>query len=129
MPGILERVKCSEDLKKLTIKEMNVLAAEIRELLITSVSRCGGHLAPNIFLAALALKGGNSAAVAAVPIISKNIPRKIIASSNINATSTLFTALTRASDPRLTKRAIKNVIKATRNPDINMFFLVWPLNS
>ena len=55
MPGILERVKCSEDLKKLTIKEMNVLAAEIRELLITSVSRCGGHLAPNLGVVELSI--------------------------------------------------------------------------
>jgi len=34
---------------------MNVLAAEIRELLITSVSRCGGHLAPNLGVVELSI--------------------------------------------------------------------------
>lgn len=55
MPGILEGLKSSEDIKKLNIKEMNGLAAEIRDLLITSVSRCGGHLAPNLGVVELSL--------------------------------------------------------------------------
>jgi len=81
-------------------------------------------LAPNTFFAALALKGGKSAAVAAVPIISKNIPKQMIISNRIIATITLFTTLTRASDPRLTKRAIKNVKKAMINPAIKFSFLI-----
>ncbi len=55
MPGILEGLKSSEDLKQLNIKDMNVLAAEIRDLLITSVSRCGGHLAPNLGVVELSI--------------------------------------------------------------------------
>lgn len=55
MADMLDNIKCSEDIKKMTIKEMNQLAAEIRELLITSVSRCGGHLAPNLGVVELSI--------------------------------------------------------------------------
>jgi 1-deoxy-D-xylulose-5-phosphate synthase len=45
---ILDRVNSPLDLKTLTLREMNLLAAEIRQLLIEVVSKNGGHLAPNL---------------------------------------------------------------------------------
>ena len=47
MPAI-KNINSPLDLKKLTIAEMNELAAEIRHKLIQNVSRTGGHLASNL---------------------------------------------------------------------------------
>ncbi len=44
----LEKINSPEDIKKLDIKKLNILAAEIREFLIKSVSETGGHLASNL---------------------------------------------------------------------------------
>lgn len=47
--GILrEKYKKPEDIKTLTIPELNELSEEIRAFLIESVSKTGGHLAPNL---------------------------------------------------------------------------------
>ncbi|CFX49901.1 Deoxyxylulose-5-phosphate synthase [Syntrophomonas zehnderi OL-4] len=48
MPDILKRVDSPQDLKKLSLAEMNDLAQDIRQLLISSVAQCGGHLAANL---------------------------------------------------------------------------------
>ena len=48
LPGLLKKINSPQDLKKLTIAEMNELAKEIRQLLIESVAQCGGHLAANL---------------------------------------------------------------------------------
>jgi len=45
---ILESISSPQDVKKLSPAKMNELADDIRELLINSVSRCGGHLAANL---------------------------------------------------------------------------------
>lgn len=45
---ILDKVNSPEDLKKLSIDEMNSLACEMRELIIKKVNTIGGHLAPNL---------------------------------------------------------------------------------
>jgi len=45
---ILENIYSSEDVKKLNIDELKILSAEIREFLINSVSKTGGHLASNL---------------------------------------------------------------------------------
>lgn len=45
---MLEKINSPEDLKKLNIDDKKVLAKEIRELLITTVSSTGGHLASNL---------------------------------------------------------------------------------
>ena len=45
---ILDGIQSPEDIKKLSGKEMNVLAQEIRALIIETVSRTGGHLSPNL---------------------------------------------------------------------------------
>lgn len=48
MEKILGRVNGTEDLKRLTIEEKKRLAEEIRELIIDTVSKNGGHLASNL---------------------------------------------------------------------------------
>ncbi|MGS0764046.1 1-deoxy-D-xylulose-5-phosphate synthase [Syntrophomonas curvata] len=48
MYRILESISSPEDVKRLNISKMNELAEDIREMLINSVSRCGGHLAANL---------------------------------------------------------------------------------
>ncbi|MFB3818366.1 MAG: 1-deoxy-D-xylulose-5-phosphate synthase [Candidatus Methylomirabilales bacterium] len=45
---LLERIQSPADLKRLTRPELAALAAEIRELIIKTVSRTGGHLASNL---------------------------------------------------------------------------------
>ena len=45
---ILNKVNYPEDLKKLSLDEKNILAEEIREKIIDTVSKTGGHLASNL---------------------------------------------------------------------------------
>jgi len=45
---VLERINLPQDLKQLSVAEMNDLAADIRGVLIDSVAACGGHLASNL---------------------------------------------------------------------------------
>ncbi len=45
---LLETISGPRDLKELGPDELPLLAAEIRDLLITTVSRTGGHLGPNL---------------------------------------------------------------------------------
>ncbi len=45
---LINRLSLPEDIKKLNIQQLNQLASEIREFLITSVSQTGGHLASNL---------------------------------------------------------------------------------
>ena len=46
--GILENINGHEDLIRLTDEERNQLCGEIREFLVSSVSKTGGHLASNL---------------------------------------------------------------------------------
>ena len=48
MDRVLNRINLPQDLKGLSLAEMNELAANIREVLIDSVASCGGHLAANL---------------------------------------------------------------------------------
>ena len=48
MEKVIDRVNSTEDLKKLNIEEKKVLANDIRELIINTVSKTGGHLASNL---------------------------------------------------------------------------------
>jgi 1-deoxy-D-xylulose-5-phosphate synthase len=48
MYKLLDKIKSPDDLKKLNIGELPELCAEIREFLIDSVSKTGGHLASNL---------------------------------------------------------------------------------
>ncbi|MEG0711684.1 MAG: 1-deoxy-D-xylulose-5-phosphate synthase N-terminal domain-containing protein [Niameybacter sp.] len=51
----LNRIKSVEDLKTLNTDELQVLAKEIRQFLIQSLSRTGGHLASNLGVVELTL--------------------------------------------------------------------------
>ncbi len=55
MERILERIDSPQDLKGLSLGELEALAAELREEIITVVSRNGGHLAPNLGVVELSL--------------------------------------------------------------------------
>ena len=45
---ILDKVNMPNDLKQLSLDEMNVLADEMRELIIKKVNTTGGHMGPNL---------------------------------------------------------------------------------
>ena len=55
MQSVLERVDFPEDLKKLSIEEMEKLSHEIREVIIRVVSGNGGHLSSNLGVVDLTL--------------------------------------------------------------------------
>lgn len=44
----IENINSPNELKKYSVNELSILADEIRELIITKVSDCGGHLASNL---------------------------------------------------------------------------------
>ena len=46
--SVLARVNVPSDIRRLDLAELNRLAGEIREKMIDTVSRCGGHLAPSL---------------------------------------------------------------------------------
>ncbi|MGI5921329.1 MAG: 1-deoxy-D-xylulose-5-phosphate synthase [Syntrophomonadaceae bacterium] len=48
MYKILDQINSPQDVKKLSISQMNQLADDIRQILIKSVAQCGGHLAANL---------------------------------------------------------------------------------
>jgi 1-deoxy-D-xylulose-5-phosphate synthase len=52
---LLERINTPSDLKKLSLDELTQLAAEVREKIIETVSKTGGHLAPNLGVVELTL--------------------------------------------------------------------------
>lgn len=45
---ILDKIESPEDVKQLNIKELNILTDELREALITYLSKHGGHIGPNL---------------------------------------------------------------------------------
>jgi len=52
---LLDTINGPEDIKKLTVPELEQLAGEIRERIISVVSRTGGHLAPSLGVVELTL--------------------------------------------------------------------------
>ncbi|TDD46413.1 1-deoxy-D-xylulose-5-phosphate synthase [Kribbella antibiotica] len=52
---VLETVRGPADLKKLSPQELTDLAAEIRDVLVETVSRTGGHLGPNLGMVEITL--------------------------------------------------------------------------
>jgi 1-deoxy-D-xylulose-5-phosphate synthase len=52
---LLNAVNSPEDIKKLSIEQLGILAEEIREFLIEKVSKTGGHLASNLGVVELTL--------------------------------------------------------------------------
>jgi len=55
MSNILETIKSPSDVKKLSLAELEKLASEIRERLIISVAKTGGHIGPNLGVVELTL--------------------------------------------------------------------------
>ncbi|HEY8471404.1 MAG TPA: 1-deoxy-D-xylulose-5-phosphate synthase [Natronosporangium sp.] len=53
--GLLSTVRGPQDVRAMTPQELSALAAEIREFLVTKVSRTGGHLGPNLGVVELTL--------------------------------------------------------------------------
>ncbi len=48
MTKILDKINKPEDVKSLSVEEMYALSSEIRTLMIDTISKTGGHLAPNL---------------------------------------------------------------------------------
>ena len=46
--SILEKINSPDDVKKLRADELEILCAQIRELIVETVAKNGGHLAPNL---------------------------------------------------------------------------------
>ncbi|MGB5824222.1 MAG: 1-deoxy-D-xylulose-5-phosphate synthase, partial [Proteocatella sp.] len=55
MKKILDSINDSKDVKRLDYKELDLLSAEIREFLINSISKTGGHFASNLGVVELTL--------------------------------------------------------------------------
>jgi 1-deoxy-D-xylulose-5-phosphate synthase len=55
MATLLDSIHSAHDLRRLTPAELETLAAEIREFLIQTLSRTGGHLGPNLGVVELTL--------------------------------------------------------------------------
>ncbi|HWW23073.1 MAG TPA: 1-deoxy-D-xylulose-5-phosphate synthase [Edaphobacter sp.] len=55
MSSILEKINSPEDVKRLSMVELERLAEEIRERLIVGVSKTGGHIGPNLGVVELTL--------------------------------------------------------------------------
>jgi 1-deoxy-D-xylulose-5-phosphate synthase len=53
--GFLEKINSPEDLKKISRKDLPILASELREVIIDVVSKNGGHLAPSLGAVELAI--------------------------------------------------------------------------
>ena len=55
MPKRLEEIKSPADVKRLSVRELRSLADEIRDSIIKTTSKTGGHLAPNLGVVELTL--------------------------------------------------------------------------
>ncbi|HDZ86847.1 MAG TPA: 1-deoxy-D-xylulose-5-phosphate synthase, partial [Actinobacteria bacterium] len=48
MAAVLDKIDYPRDLKKLKKEELDALCVELRQLIIQTVAKNGGHLAPNL---------------------------------------------------------------------------------
>ena len=55
MPTLLETIHSPADLKRMSLAQMTELAAEIRDFLIQTLAKTGGHLGPNLGVVELTL--------------------------------------------------------------------------
>ena len=53
--GILDTIRNPQDLNELSEEQLEQLASEVRDFLITNVSQTGGHLGPNLGVVELTL--------------------------------------------------------------------------
>ena len=44
----IEKIKNADDIKKLSIKELEILATEVRNIILVKCSQYGGHLGSNL---------------------------------------------------------------------------------
>ena len=51
----LEKINSPEDVKNLSINEMNELSSEIRQVLLKKLSEHGGHIGPNLGIVELTI--------------------------------------------------------------------------
>ncbi len=56
MTQILQELKTPQDVRKLTVRDLETLAAEVRSFMIKHVSKTGGHLAPSLGTVELTLQ-------------------------------------------------------------------------
>jgi 1-deoxy-D-xylulose-5-phosphate synthase len=54
-PSLLPQINSPDDLKKLNHKDLNRLTAEIREIIVSTVTKNGGHLASNLGVVELSI--------------------------------------------------------------------------
>ncbi|MCL2763806.1 MAG: 1-deoxy-D-xylulose-5-phosphate synthase [Treponema sp.] len=52
---MLQEIRSPQDIKKLTLRELNLLAQELRELIVSTVSSNGGHLSSNLGVVELSI--------------------------------------------------------------------------
>ena len=55
MAPLLDTISCPADLRKLDYPELDALSAEIRELIVSSVTKASGHLGSNLGVVELTL--------------------------------------------------------------------------
>ncbi|SNX88191.1 1-deoxy-D-xylulose-5-phosphate synthase [Streptomyces sp. TLI_55] len=53
--GLLEKITCPQDVRRLEPSQLPGIAAEIRDFLVAKVSRTGGHIGPNLGVVELTL--------------------------------------------------------------------------
>ena len=53
--SILDRIKSPDDLRSMSLAELNELSSEIRSFLVNNVTKTGGHLGPNLGVVELTL--------------------------------------------------------------------------
>ncbi|MEV7885294.1 1-deoxy-D-xylulose-5-phosphate synthase [Streptomyces sp. NPDC002817] len=53
--GLLEKITCPQDVRRLEPSQLPGIAAEIRDFLVATVSRTGGHIGPNLGVVELTL--------------------------------------------------------------------------
>ena len=75
MKKFLDDVNSSNDVKKLNIPELKILAEELREFLVNTVSKHGGHLSSNLGAVELTL---------ALHKVTRAMPTKLLRAANLN---------------------------------------------
>ena len=58
MANILGKINSPEDLKKLQLQDLKLLAGELRDVIVNTCAANGGHLAPGLGVVELARDNG-----------------------------------------------------------------------
>ena len=54
--SLLDSIESPKDLKALTLEDLEILSQEIRDFVLNSVSKTGGHLASNLGVVELTMR-------------------------------------------------------------------------